>query len=845
MKKIKNSNSVKTKALSINSSVNRYRYLYLGIFVIFSIFISLFIPKAIVAEEVSLNQSKLNVLINRANQNYTSGNYQEAISIWLKIVKEQELESNQLAIIYSNLASVYWHTGQPGKAIRHWQKSLEIYREIETNKSDEKIAATLVDTARAYNDLGQPRFSIPLVTEAISIAEDKELAKVRSMAYLTLGNAYTIQGNYSSAISAYQNSLKGIEQTDSELPIVVWNNLSKAYQQQALKIKVKAIAAESEEDISAGELWQQVKSDRALAWEAAKKAIKIREDSQSIARVEALLQIAKLARNDATKSSNAVDSLLKAEVVLSALPDSHHKVYALIELAKLTEGYDSRSKAILNSAVKTAQKINNPTVASFAFGAMGKYYESQQQYDEALYWTKQAQFNAQQAQAKDSLYQWDWQAARIYNATKETKAAIEAYKRAIASLQSIRTNTTQSQGNPLSEFQSDIEPIYRGLMQLLLSNNPDLLDLKQALQTKELLLLSELENFFKDDCFELETYTETDKLAYLKKTNTAVVNTIILNEQTYVIWQLPDGKYKKYAVDISQHELQELVNRWRFDLENKENDNYLTLSQQLYKLFFPLEIQFYLKTLKFKNLIFVNDGILQNVPMAALHDGEKFLVEDYPIANSLGLNIQIKQSELNVEKALAFGLTASVNQFPPLPYVKQEIEQLGELVDEEEFLNDKFTKSNFKQQIESSKSPLVHVATHGRFGGNSENTFLQAYQGQINLTELEETLSTRNINFPNNPLQLLVLSACDTAAEDPRATLGMSGVASRSGVNNILGSLWSVNDRQIVSLIDSFYNNWIEDKLPLSEALRQAQLDLIKSPDYHPSNWSSMVLLQN
>ena len=73
----------------------------------------------------------------------------------------------------------------------------------------------------------------------------------------------------------------------------------------------------------------------------------------------------------------------------------------------------------------------------------------------------------------------------------------------------------------------------------------------------------------------------------------------------------------------------------------------------------------------------------------------------------------------------------------------------------------------------------------------------------------------------------------------------MSGVAVRAGVNNVLGSLWSVNDRQIVSLINGFYDNWIQNGLSQSEALRQAQLDLIKSLDYHPSNWSSMILVQN
>jgi CHAT domain-containing protein len=846
MKKLKDTNFTKIATFSNNEITNksRYRYLYLSFAVILCITIPLFIPNTIIGAEASLTSSQLNILLDRADNAYVSGNYQEAVSIWLKIVEEQKPKSNQLAVVYANLASVYWHTGRTGEAVKYWQESLEIYREIKTNKSDEKIAATLVDTARAYNDLGQPRFSIPLVTEAISIAKKKELAKVKGMAYLTLGNARTIQGNYSSAINAYQSGLKNINRADSDLSIVVGNNLSKAYQQRALITRQDAIAVEENEGLPASKLWQQVKSDRASAWQAANQATKIRENSQSIAQVEALLQLAKLAKDDATKSFDTVNSLLKAEVILSALPDSQQKVYALIELSKLTDDYDLRSKLILDSAVKTSRKIDNPRVASFAFGAMGKHYESQQQYDKALYWTKQAQFTAQQAQALDSLYQWDWQAARIYNATDETEAAIEAYERAIASLQSIRTNTSQSQGDPLSEFQSDLEPIYRGLIQLLLSNNSGNSDLRLALETKDLLLLSELENFFQDDCFRLEAFTETDKLAYLKKTNTVVINTIVLNDKTYVIWQLPDGKFKKYAVNISQKQLQQLVNQWRFDLENKENDNYLALSQQLYKLFFPSEIESYLKTSKLQNLIFANDGILRNVPMAALHNGDKFLVENYAVVNSLGLNIQAKQPKPKIEKALAFGLTTGVNQFPPLPYVEQEIEQLGKIVDEQEFFNDKFTKKNFQQQIESNKSSLVHVATHGRFGGNRENTFLQAYQSQINLTELEEILSTHNLNFPDDPILLLVLSACDTAAGDPRATLGMSGVAVRSGVDNTLGSLWSVNDQQIVTLINGFYNNWIKDELSLPEALRQAQLDLIKSPDYHPSNWSSMILLQ-
>jgi CHAT domain-containing protein len=838
-KKIEVNNLVKINTFSNNVTVNKFKCFYLGAIVFFLLLLSLFIPRTTIAEEVSSTQSKINVLIDRAKQAYFSGNYQAAIATWLEIVKQQEPESNQLAIVYDNLASVHWLMAKPGEAIRYWQKSIEIYRKQSTDSSPAKLAATLTDTARAYNDLGQPRLAIPLLTEAISLANEKQLAKVKDVAYLALGNAYTIQGNYGLAIKAYSQSLDNIEQTKTDLPIVVWNNLSKAYQQQALISRQKAIALNAEGELSAPQLWQQAKSDRAQAWQAAKQAIKVKRNSQSLAQVEALIQMARLAQNDATKSA----SLLKAEMILSTLPDSQGKVNALIELGKLTQDYDSRSKSVLQSAVKIAQKIDNPRVVAEATGAMGKHYESQQQYKQALYWTKQAQFAAQQIQATDSLYQWDWQAARIYYATGDTEAAIEAYQRAIASLQLIRSSMAQAEADPLFSFKSDIEPIYRGLIKSL-SENPSKGNLDLALQTKDLLLVSELESFFQDNCFELETYNEADRFAYLKQTNTAVVNTIILNNKIYLIWQFPNGEVKKYAVNISQAKLEQLVTQWRFDLENKENDDYLVLSQRLYKLLFSPEIKSDLKFIKPKNLIFVNDGILRNVPMAALHDGQKFLVEDYAVTNSLGLNIRAKQTNSDVKKAVAFGLTEGTAQFPSLPYVKQEIEKLGALVDEEQFLNDKFSYQNFKQQIESSKSSIVHIATHGQFGGTLENTFLQAYKSQISLNELEDTLSSHNTSFPSDPIQLLVLSACDTAASNTRATLGMSGVAVKAGVSSVLGSLWSVNDQQIVSLIDGFYRNWIQDGLSESEALRQAQLDLIKSPNYHPSNWASMLLIE-
>jgi tetratricopeptide (TPR) repeat protein len=164
-KTIEVNNLVNINTCSNKVTVNKFKCFYLGTSVFFLLSFLLFIPRTTIAEEVSSTQSQINVLSDRAKQAYFSGNYQKAIAIWSEIVDRQEPESNQLAVVYDNLASVHWLMAKPGEAVRYWQKSIEIYRKQETDSSPAKLAATLTDTARAYNDLGQPRLAIPLLQE--------------------------------------------------------------------------------------------------------------------------------------------------------------------------------------------------------------------------------------------------------------------------------------------------------------------------------------------------------------------------------------------------------------------------------------------------------------------------------------------------------------------------------------------------------------------------------------------------------------------------------------------------------------------------------------------------------
>lgn len=97
-----------------------------------------------------------------------------------------------------------------------------------------------------------------------------------------------------------------------------------------------------------------------------------------------------------------------------------------------------------------------------------------------------------------------------------------------------------------------------------------------------------------------------------------------------------------------------------------------------------------------------------------------------------------------------------------------------------------------------------------------------------------------------SPLELLILSACQTAAGDNRAVLGLAGVAVRSGARSTLGTLWSVEDESTVELMNKFYSELSQPGVTKAEALRQAQLLLLRSPNYrYPYYWAPFVLVGN
>jgi CHAT domain-containing protein len=190
------------------------------------------------------------------------------------------------------------------------------------------------------------------------------------------------------------------------------------------------------------------------------------------------------------------------------------------------------------------------------------------------------------------------------------------------------------------------------------------------------------------------------------------------------------------------------------------------------------------------------------------------------------------------------GLTESVQGFPPLPDVEGEVNKLDDLYDGAVLENDSFTESNIEQQLGETPYSIVHVASHGKFQSDVRNTFLLTYDGKLNMDTLEGYMASTT--YRDRPVELLTLSACQTAVGDDKAALGLGGVAVKAGARSAVATLWYINDKASSMLITEFYSNLHNTDESKAQALQKAQIELLNDPRFsHPSYWAPFLLIGN
>jgi CHAT domain-containing protein len=350
-----------------------------------------------------------------------------------------------------------------------------------------------------------------------------------------------------------------------------------------------------------------------------------------------------------------------------------------------------------------------------------------------------------------------------------------------------------------------------------------------------------LRDYFRDDCVDAFSYT-TVELDEISKT-AVVIYPILLKDRMEILVTLPTG-LKQVTVPVDRETVRQEVVELRKKLVKRTTWEFLPHSQKIYGwLIRPIESD--LKTLDIDTLVFVPDGPLRMIPMACLHDGDSFLIEKFALAITPGLDLtEPRPIEREGIQVLALGLTQPVQGFTSLPFVSEEMQALDLIFNCTSLLDREFCLPNLEETLQERQFNIVHIASHGQFGGDLSDTFLLAFDDKVTIDHLSNLIGI--FRFRDKPLDLLTLSACETAVGDDRAALGLAGIAVKAGARSALATLWHINDQATSILISDFYEEIKKPFVSRAIALQHAQLKLLEDSRYdHPGYWSPFLLINN
>jgi CHAT domain-containing protein len=185
-----------------------------------------------------------------------------------------------------------------------------------------------------------------------------------------------------------------------------------------------------------------------------------------------------------------------------------------------------------------------------------------------------------------------------------------------------------------------------------------------------------------------------------------------------------------------------------------------------------------------------------------------------------------------------------VQGFPALPHVAEEMAAIRDLYHGDQLLDKEFRTPRLERELKAQHFRVLHIATHGRFGTDVNETFLLTFDDKLTMNQLDQLVGL--FRFRQDALELLTLSACRTGVGDDRAALGLAGVAIKAGARSALATLWFINDESSAELVTEFYRQLHDFSVSKAVALQRAQLKLLEDRVYqHPAYWSPFLLLNN
>jgi CHAT domain-containing protein len=550
---------------------------------------------------------------------------------------------------------------------------------------------------------------------------------------------------------------------------------------------------------------------------------------------------------------HAVVLLRDAVGRLTRMDRTYQVGFALVAAGSAASAGDQPSPALREIAASAfaaapgiAGQLANPALESLASGGLGRLRFQAGDLAEASRLTQQALYRARQAEAPEIAFRWQWQQARIDRAEGNEAAALEGFRHAVATLQSIRHDIPIQYQDGQSSFRSTFGPVYLEFADLLLrraradnAQAPALL--REARDVVEQLKASELQDYFRDPC--ITSFEAKQRGVETVAPDTAVLYPIILPDRLELL-VTAGGHDSQITVAIGAAQLKRDVDQFRELLERRTSNEYIDVSKRLFDLIMrPVEAV--LAGQSISTLVFVPDGVLHTVPLSALYDGQHFLVERYAIATVPGLRL-VDPRPLSPEsrKMLAAGMSQGRPGFPGLARVPEELADIRDVEHSTNLLNRAFSRERFTRELHEVDYTMVHIASHSQLGTDPSQSFVLAYDGPLSLDDLEGSIKLAR--FRDLGLELLTLSACQTAVGDDSAALGMAGLALKAGARSVLATLWFISDEASGQLVVEFYKQLQNASTSKAQALRAAQLKLMDDPLLsHPAYWAPFLLIGN
>lgn len=562
---------------------------------------------------------------------------------------------------------------------------------------------------------------------------------------------------------------------------------------------------------------------------------------------------------------------------LPAIADKATRARLHLNLGNLA-GEVAMAHRHFDAALRLANEAGDGRAHAEALDALARLYEDAGRHQEALALARDAWQRARElspGRAADLLIDIEWRMGRLAARAGDSDLALASYQRAVESIERVRQDIPIEYDDGRSSFQATLEPVYLGLADLLLRKAGALPEgqrdqyLARVRDLVELTRQAEMQDYLRDRC-EVEAIQRGPRGSL--GAGVGVLYPVVFPDRIELLLETDAGIAWR-TTPVSARVLRLTALGFAGDLR-AHSQGFMSGAQALHRwLLAPLDDVFRERAID--TLIVVSAGALRLVPMNALHDGRQFAVERFAFATATGLTMtNIEPPAGSARAALVAGVSvpgAVVDKLPPslvesilgvrsadrsagraadlrerlaLPGVEAEVESISRIMKGRKMLNEAFTVARFQSEARTGDQRIVHIASHGVFGGSANASYIMAFDDVLTMDHLQALL--RQERFRRNPIELLTLSACQTAEGDDRSPLGISGAAMKARAKSVLGTLWPVEDASATVVMEKFYENMARERLTKARALQRAQVEALRTPQHaHPFFWAPFVLIGN